>query len=215
MNKKTKGILAGTAGIALLTGGATFAEWSDDATQDGGTITSGNLEVAPVGTPTWYDVSSDRTDGADLAGLLTGRNGHVVDANWRIVPGDTAVAEFGFAVALEGDNLVANIDLTDIEALEGNGATVDYKVFNAAGTEITPATGNLIRLRGADGASDLGGAAITRTELDDTETTADVTVVVEVTFPDTLEDRDRVQTVVADLTDVGVSLEQVRTGAGF
>jgi len=215
MNKKTKGILAGVAGIALLTGGATFATWSDSASQNGGTITSGNLDVAAVGTPAWYDVSADRTDGANLTGALAGYNGHAIDSTWRIVPGDTAVAAFGFAVALQGDNLAANIDLSDVDALVGAGATVDYKVLDASGADVTPATGTIVRLRAADAATDLGGAAVTRTALTGTETTADVTVVVSVTFPGSTANRTNVQTQVADLTDVSVGLSQVRTGAGF
>lgn len=215
MNKKTKGILAGVAGIALLTGGATFATWSDSATQNGGTITSGNLDVAAVGTPAWYDVSADRTDGAALTGALSAYNGHAITSSWRIVPGDTAVAAFGFAVALQGDNLAANVDLTDVDALVENGATVDYKVYDASGAEVVPTAANTVRLRAADAATDLGGIAVTRTALTGAETTADVTVVVSVTFPLNTDNRDNVQTQVADLTDVSVGLSQVRSGAGF
>ena len=60
MNKLTKAGLAGGLGALLLLGGTTFALWTDSASVAGGTITSGNLEVA-AGTVAWHDVSADVT----------------------------------------------------------------------------------------------------------------------------------------------------------
>ncbi|MGW8565723.1 SipW-dependent-type signal peptide-containing protein [Isoptericola sp. NPDC055881] len=67
MNTKTKGILAGVAGGALLLGaGGTLALWHDDAGVPGGVIRSGMLKVNAEETR-WFDVSPDRPDAADLA----------------------------------------------------------------------------------------------------------------------------------------------------
>ena len=54
MNNKTKGLVAGLAGAAVLAGGSTFALWSDSDSVDGGAITAGNLDVAAIGTPAWF-----------------------------------------------------------------------------------------------------------------------------------------------------------------
>jgi alternate signal-mediated exported protein len=68
MNTKTKGIVAGVAGGALLLGaGGTFALWHDDAGVAGGIIRSGHLDVEAEDA-TWYDVSPDRPDAQDLSG---------------------------------------------------------------------------------------------------------------------------------------------------
>ncbi|MBE9926717.1 hypothetical protein G8C93_12555 [Cellulosimicrobium cellulans] len=68
MNTKTKGIVAGVAGGALLLGaGGTFALWHDDAGVAGGEIRSGFLDVEAQ-EARWFDVSPDRPDAADLAG---------------------------------------------------------------------------------------------------------------------------------------------------
>ena len=102
MNNKTKGAIAGIAGIALLAGGTTFALWNDGVNVDGGIITAGNLDVATVGTTQWVDTSANRTDA-----------GHTIDLNdFKIVPGDTIQGTFGIAAALQGDNLVANLGLS-------------------------------------------------------------------------------------------------------
>ena len=100
MNKKTTGILAGAAGAALLIGGGTFALWNDGESVPGGTITTGNLDVAPVGSWTWVDLSEDRTDA-----------GHTIPsiATHRIVPGDVIEGTVEFSAALEGDNIVAEL----------------------------------------------------------------------------------------------------------
>ncbi|SFJ80444.1 alternate-type signal peptide domain-containing protein [Cellulomonas sp. KH9] len=215
MNKKTKGIIAGTAGIALLAGGATFATWSDSATQNGGVITSGNLDIEPVGAPTWYDVSADRTDGGAVT-PVTNLPAHTVDlTQWKIVPGDRAEATYSFDVKLEGDNLAAKLDLSNFPSLAANGATASYKVYDKDAAEITSKVvgGKLTFVGGdagpslknasnvvVDGATGPGGAAI-----------ADVHVVVTVDFA--ADRRENVQADVFTLGQVGVSLTQVRGSA--
>src|SRR5690625_1720882 len=96
MNKRTKGLLAGAAGAALLLGAGSFVVWSDSDRVDGRSITAGHLDVALVGDVAWADVSADRDDSP-----------HGIDlSEFRIVPGDTIQGEFGFEAALEGDNKI-------------------------------------------------------------------------------------------------------------
>jgi len=83
MNKKTKGIVAGAAGAALLLGaGGTFALWSDAEHVPGGTITAGTLDIKATETQ-WYDVSPDRQDAQDIGVPFQW------DASW--LPQDTQV----------------------------------------------------------------------------------------------------------------------------
>jgi len=66
MNTKTKGIVAGVAGAALLLGaGGTFALWHDEGQVAGGVIRAGHLKVVAEDTR-WFDVSPDRGDVQDL-----------------------------------------------------------------------------------------------------------------------------------------------------
>ncbi|MFE5293386.1 SipW-dependent-type signal peptide-containing protein [Isoptericola sp. NPDC056618] len=80
MNTKTKGIVAGVAGAALLLGaGGTFALWHDEGQVAGGVIRAGHLKVVAEETQ-WFDVSPDRGDVQDLAGEV----GQALrwDTNW-------------------------------------------------------------------------------------------------------------------------------------
>ena len=129
MNNKTKGVIAGIAGLALLGGGATFATWSDSATLGGATITNGNLDVTATGSMAWSDVSSD-TVGAPVAIPNI--------ADWRMVPGDTLEGSQSLTVDVEGDNLVANllVETTAVTALPDD-VTVTYDVFRGTTPEAT------------------------------------------------------------------------------
>jgi alternate signal-mediated exported protein len=98
MNKMTKGAIAGAAGIVLLLGGAgTFALWSDNAGVDGGTITSGVLDLQANTDGVWKDTSSD-VSGAPV----------VVPATFRVVPGDQLTYTQTVTVTATGDNLKAH-----------------------------------------------------------------------------------------------------------
>jgi alternate signal-mediated exported protein len=138
MSKKTKGIVAGVAGGALLLGaGGTFALWSDSETVHGGTIQAGTLDVSVGESTAWYDASQDRSDAAaiwsdfswdavdfgaedtlasgvstefgTLAGPVTG---HPIDlSSWRAVPGDFVLGTTPVNVAADGDNLKATLSV--------------------------------------------------------------------------------------------------------
>lgn len=195
MKNRTKGAVAGVAGVALLAGGTTFALWSDSADLDGGTITNGNLDVAALQT-TWKDVSYDRADSP-----------HDIDlATWQMVPGDTIEGTQGFDVALDGDNLVADLTLADTGASTlAPGVTVEYQVVQGDQVLGTAPLGTPVpvELQSIDNPDELG-----RTEVGETlDGVADLSVVVRVSFD--ADNRDQVLET-STLSGLSVTLEQIR-----
>ncbi|MCX7522879.1 alternate-type signal peptide domain-containing protein [Microbacterium sp. STN6] len=101
MNRLTKGIIAGAAGIILLGGGATFALWNDSATAGDGTITSGTLSLAPKAGGGWSDIS-------------TGTPVAIADlTNYLVVPGDVLQFTKDYTINATGDNLEATLSVVD------------------------------------------------------------------------------------------------------
>lgn len=205
MNKKLTGLVAGAAGGALLLSGATYALWSDDGTVDGGTITSGNLDVAVLDGQ-WTDESADRSD-----------QGHAIDlTDFRIVPGDTIQGSFGVDVGLEGDNMLAELALSggDLSDDLAEGLSLEYVVRDSSGAEVASSSG------AADGVT----VALASQDNENSDTVADVpatvddsaefTLDVAVTFDEDTSEQELTQTQAA-LADAGVSLTQVRSGEGF
>lgn len=100
MNKTTKGALAASAAAVLLAGGAgTLAFWTDEATVNGGSINSGTLGIAPLGTPS-CDANWVYAEGAAKAGSTVN----------LFVPGDKVTKKCTFRIAATGDNLSATIE---------------------------------------------------------------------------------------------------------
>ncbi len=130
--KRRNAVIAGVAGAALLFGGSTYALWSASAGVDGGTITAGDLRLVG-GTSSVWDVSTGqdgttyRTDQTENAIKVvmntvgeeeggTALDGapyaHAIDkSTWRMVPGDEVAIALPYKVTLEGDNLVAVLEL--------------------------------------------------------------------------------------------------------
>ncbi|MBP2436582.1 alternate-type signal peptide domain-containing protein [Microbacterium amylolyticum] len=106
MKKVTKATIAGALGVVLLTGGTTFALWSDSATVNGGTVNSGTLALTPSGDPAWNDISDSTADPITIEDFL-------------IVPGDTIEYTAAFTVGASGDNLSATLGVSD--PVEANG----------------------------------------------------------------------------------------------
>ncbi|MGL3806854.1 alternate-type signal peptide domain-containing protein [Paeniglutamicibacter sp. R2-26] len=222
MNNKTKGAIAGIAGIALLAGGTTFALWNDSANINGGQITSGNLDVAIVapeeGTSTWNDVSADRTD-----------NSHAIDLDtFRIVPGDTIQGTFNIDAALEGDNLVAKLGLMAkgtaagelLATADKKGVAITYSLVDSNGAPVAGATDialgqeATVAFASADNSNNVAALPTLGKSLDGT---ADYSVVVTATFDKTTDARTNTQAS-ALLSGLGVTLTQDRTagtGGGF
>lgn len=143
MNKFTKGAIATGAGVVLLLGGAgTFALWNDDATLNGGTVSSGTLEITAGTTGTWTDASDDSV---------------INIANFRIVPGD--VLEFTQNVQIDatGDNLEGEltVDGTSITGDAALIAALDFE-FEATGAAVSGSgTDTLTITPGTTGVTDL------------------------------------------------------------
>ena len=208
MKNKTKGIIAGVAGIALLTGGSTFALWSAQDSVAGGTIVNGDLNVVADAALSWTDASAPRGDA-----------GHTIDlATWRMVPGDVAKGTQTVDVTLVGDNLAARLDLASVAPSALNGLVLGYEVF-AEGDTTTPvasgAYGAPATLRFAANATSQESTAPS-TIVVGADGTTTLTVVVTATFTDTGAGQARNDvTASTALGNLGVSLTQVRTGAGF
>lgn len=223
-NRRRTGLLAGLAGGVLLVGGSTFALWSDSDTQTGGTITNGNLDVAKVGSVAYYDTSTDRTDAnAEAGNPVTRANGHgVADiAAYSIVPGDKLEANYPFAVALDGDNMVAKISASLPTGTAAQGVTFTAQAYYLNNGTWT-AVGTPQALNASGTAADLGNfqadlqlnglpdsplPIITKKSVD---TDANVTVVVRASFDAATANRVSTQAT-SVLGDVKVDVAQIRT----
>lgn len=99
MNKLAQGAIAGTAGIALLLGGAgTFALWNDSASVDGSTVTSGTLSIEALGDGSWTDITG-------------GASEDVIDIDsFLVVPGNTLQFVQQFTIAATGNDLEAELE---------------------------------------------------------------------------------------------------------
>lgn len=144
-------LLAAGLATAILGAAGTYSAWVDSITIDGGTITTGNLDVEWAGDDAFdaWDVTEWRTavDGTTPA-PVTGDLGHAIAdlGAHRIVPGDTIQLSQAGALALEGDNMMADLTLvaddpTSVNALwdaeMGKGVTVTYRIFDRAGNLIS------------------------------------------------------------------------------
>lgn len=205
MNKKLTGLVAGAAGGVLLLSGGTYALWSDDGTVDGGTITSGNLDVVVLDGQ-WTDESADRSD-----------QGHAIDlTDFRIVPGDTIQGSFGVDVGLEGDNMLAELALSggDLSDALADGLSLEYVVRDSSGDEVASSSGAAdgvtVALASEDNENSDTVAEVPATVDDSAEFTLDVAV----TFDEDTSEQELTQTQAA-LADAGVALTQVRSGEGF
>lgn len=207
MKKTTKGFLAGAAGLGLLLGGSTFALWSDSANLDAQRIRSGNLEVK-VNEANWRDISPDRTD--------KGRRGHHINLErFRIIPGDKIQARYPVNVALEGENMVAQLKLTEAGKKHASdeltkGLDIEYAIQDRWGRTVDTSGKDGSRIFLA--AKDNGNAGNLPRVDADSAGRAEFTVTVTVTFKEGTSDRDLTQAQ-ALLKDSELELQQVRAGA--
>jgi alternate signal-mediated exported protein len=144
--RRLGGIVALAAGVTLLVGGGTYSLWNDAATFTvTDQITAGDLDINTVGDPTFWDVSADRA--GDQTTPLPGTAdsdtilGHSITslADYRVVPKDTLAGVFQYNIRLEGDNLVAKLDLTGTTTTNTGFAalTYEYQLFDKAGKQLT------------------------------------------------------------------------------
>ena len=151
MKKTTKGALAAAAAGSIMLGGAgTLAYWTDTSTSPGGTITGGTLSLVDP-TCTWELEHLGTT-------TVTGIAQADID-DVRLVPGDTATQTCESTITATGDNLAADLTVTD--------PFTDSGTLSSAIT-VTPSF-------------KVGGAAVTRIDSDNSGDT--LQTVVEVDFP--------------------------------
>lgn len=210
MKKSTarKTAVVGLAAMAAV-GLGSFALWSDSADVDGATIVAGNLDIEALDTQA-LDISPDRAD-----------NSHVIDlATWRAVPGDVVEITQGLDIALEGDNLAAEIDMSALasqlgvteEALDAGYVTVDAVLTDLDGAPLAETDG-VYRFQAPlqGGNADKGGVEVGATA----DEVADVNAVITVNFSANTPDQVLTEATLVDFEATGVTLEQVREGAGF
>ena len=208
MQKKTKGLVAGAAGVALMLSGTTLALWSDSEEVNGAELTAGNLDISATDAK-WKDVSDDRSD-----------NSHGIDlSDFKIIPGDTIQGTFKVTLDLEGENMAAKVqyltgqgapisdvsDLVSGDLVDGLDADIDLEL---GGTSVPVSFDDL-----TDGLvvySHDNGNADSAFQLPSGDTTVNATVTV--TFDENTSDQVLTEAQ-ATLANSELSLEQVRSGA--
>lgn len=190
-------------GAALLIPGS-LALWQAQDDVDGKQITSGNLEIATLSTAA-QDISSDRADSP-----------HTIDpATWRAVPGDVVQYTSDIDVALEGDNLVAQLDTTKADAIVSDDAKqyVSTKTILSLpdGTEVPKDAQGNYTLQAPREGQDAGKAVDGVTTVGSTlDGTADVKAVTTITFSADTPDRVLTQTNLTSAENGVATLTQVR-----
>lgn len=121
-----KGSVAGAAGIALLMGGfGTYATWTDSEALEGGTVQTGQLDIATAAA-VWDDLSTtdEVGDWDPTADLL--------------VPGDTVTMTQEFVITAQGKNLAAEMVFSGWNQTPGNPAslTVTPEISAPAGVVV-------------------------------------------------------------------------------
>jgi alternate signal-mediated exported protein len=128
MNKLTKGMIAGAAGVVLLLGGGgTFALWNDSADIPGGTISSGELSIDATTAGVWHDVSFDTLPAVVI----------IDPATFLMVPGDTVEYAQDVTLNATGNNLLANFGYTSTPSAVPAGFTVTVEVLDDGGLPVT------------------------------------------------------------------------------
>lgn len=189
MKKTTQGFLAGAAGLGLLLGGSTFALWSDSANLDQQSISSGNLEVK-VNSTNWRDMSPDRTDN------LWGKGHKIKDLKkFKIIPGDKIQGEFELDLALEGENMVAQLKMAPAgkhpKGDLADGLKITYEVQDHRGKTIETGDnrGVMLTLASEDNGNNRGPGRLP-TVSPRPDGRAELRVVVTVEFDKNTSDRD-------------------------
>jgi len=129
MHKIVTGVVAGTAGIALLLGGAgTFALWNDSASTPAGTVSSGTLTMSANPDGVWTDITNGRSDVIDITTA-------------RMVPGNTYRFHQTVDVTATGKDLTADLTYAP-QSITGDAeliaASTQYLTLASADANLTP-----------------------------------------------------------------------------
>ncbi|MCL2470215.1 MAG: hypothetical protein FWF25_00520 [Propionibacteriaceae bacterium] len=170
-HKKRNALIAAGTGVALLLGGSTYALWSQIADLGGTQIRSGDLGLATQAKEIW-DISADLSNRPDTLpfqvynqagdplsdGKLILKEADLDQPakvpGWTTVPGDELAVVIPFTIAMQGENLLARLDVNTSDtsninpALVGSLAmymNVTYGLYDAENnlvTTITPPAGS-------------------------------------------------------------------------
>ncbi|MDR1790962.1 MAG: alternate-type signal peptide domain-containing protein [Propionibacteriaceae bacterium] len=127
--RRVKAIIAGVAGVALLLGGTTFANWSAGFNQSLGTITNGDLDVAVgAGGVKYYSwkAGNDNAFGKSNITLIPDIS------QFKAVPSDTIEMQIPVDVTLVGTNMQAQFKLATTSGtidLASKGYSLAYSVY--------------------------------------------------------------------------------------
>lgn len=123
------GLIAAAVLAAGLSGGATFALWSDSGAAAGQPITSGNLDIATSGALSVECTLCDTTETVPASGHI-------------LTPGSTVVVAQRVIIALAGDNIQAGltVDWPGAQPTVPVGITATYTIADGAGQTMVPAT---------------------------------------------------------------------------
>lgn len=141
MNKITKGVIAGAAGVLLLSGGAgTFAAWNNSVSLGSGSVNTGTLKVTATGSGSWTDttVTSTHPTATTIPNI----------SNFLLVPGDSVEYKTTISVSASGDHLEGTLGFTNPTITADNASdftvtiTPDFSAAGASGT--TDYTSNFV-----------------------------------------------------------------------
>ena len=136
MHATVKGALAaGAAGTLLLGGAGTLAYWSSTGSVGGGTINAGDLQLdsSSCTTATW--TVSNTVEGVTDAPFVLGTD--------EIVPGDVLTKVCSIGITAVGENLRANLAVTDGTTTASTMSVGAYTVsggFTMGGSPVTSIT---------------------------------------------------------------------------
>ncbi|MGU3292552.1 alternate-type signal peptide domain-containing protein [Williamsia sp. M5A3_1d] len=130
MNRNAKGALAAGAAVVVLLGGAgSYALWDDTASGANGSVTTGQLKLTAVGTPTWTDVSTTGIVGGTTVNPVTD----------FLVPRDTWEYTTNYTALATGKNMKAQVTVNPGTAgTLPTGVTFTPTVTVAGGTPGAP-----------------------------------------------------------------------------
>jgi alternate signal-mediated exported protein len=145
MKNATKAVIAGVAGLALLTGGAgSLAYWNDTKAGSSVTIQSGTLSLGTIADGSWtlQQNSSDLPNGTTASGTTP-----YVGGTTLIVPGDTLTQTVSVPVTITGTDNKARITVSGATSGTGTAlAAVLTPTISVAGggtTALVTTSGNV------------------------------------------------------------------------
>jgi alternate signal-mediated exported protein len=197
-------LAAACVGALVVGGTGTYATWSAATGLLGGSITAGDLRLT-AGTPSWRQVTPGVVSPA--TGTLSS-----APAGFHTMPGDVIEVVQPVSTYLRGDNLAGEVtvDLADSDDLDSGLIEATYRVEDAGGVQVAPASGE----------ATVGATTVVPGLVgDDDGEHADWTVVVTVHVRGDDQWLDDVTTAPDpgqwSVGAVTVQLDQVRHGAGF